>query len=106
VPLHVTQSCRKDTENLSAQDLTSELAVLISRLRVRSFTLRGQLEHVTSALMINVCCGFWALARRAALDLAGVLALARKRRLVDPDLSFRGANCALRIAHLCAREVR
>src|SRR5512138_648909 len=35
-------------ENLSAQELTSELAELVSRLRVRSFGLRWHLERVTS----------------------------------------------------------
>ena len=60
------QTIFSGAENLSAQELTCELAQLVSRLRVRSFALRGQLEHVTSALMVNVRCGFWPLARRAA----------------------------------------
>ena len=93
-------------ENLSAQQLTSELAIMASRLRVRSFSVRGQIEQVVSALVVNVRCGFWSLARRAALDLAGLLAAARKRRLADAELSIRGANCALRIAELCAKEAR
>ena len=93
-------------ENLSAQDLTSELAEMVSSLRVYSYALRGQLEQVTSALQINVQCGSWAYARRAALDLAGLLAQAKKRRLADGQRCLRGANCALRIAELCGREVR
>ena len=92
-------------ENLSAQELTSELAVTVSRLRVRSFAMRGQLEHVTSALMVNVRCGFWPLARRAALALAGLLAQARKRGLADAELSVRAANGALRVAELCSKAV-
>jgi hypothetical protein len=56
--------------------------------------------------MVNVRCGFWPLAHRAALDLAALLRQARRRRLVDPELAVRGANGALRVAHLCSREVR
>ena len=93
-------------QNLSVQQLVSELAELVSGLRVRSFALRAELEHVTSALMLNVRCGFWPLARRAALDLGGLLGQLRKRRLSDPELSLRGANCAFRIAELIGKEVR
>ena len=100
------QTIFSGAENLSAQELTSELAVLVSRVRVRSFALRGQLEHVTSALMINVRCGFWPLARRAALDLAGLLGQARRRCWAHPELAVRAANAALRIAELCAKEAR
>jgi hypothetical protein len=93
-------------ENLSAQELTSELAEMVSQLRVRSYAMRGNLEEVTSALMTNVRCGFWPLAQRAALDLSGLLDLARRRRLADGDLCARGAAGASRIAELCDREVR
>ena len=93
-------------ENLSVQALTSELAEMVSSLRVHSYALRGQLEEVTSALQLNVESGSWRYARCAALDLSGLLALAAKRRLADRGLCARGANCALRIAELCAREVR
>ena len=99
------QTIFSGAENLSAQELTSELAVTVSRLRVRSFAMRGQVEHVTSALMVNVRCGFWPLARRAALALAGLLAQARKRGLADPELSVRAANGALRVAELCSKAV-
>jgi len=92
-------------EELPVQDLTSELAGLVSELRVRSFALRHELEQVTSALMVNVECGFWSLARRAALDLSGLLAQARKRHLADPELCVRGANAAVHIADLRAQEV-
>ena len=91
------------TENESAQELTSELAELVSELRVRSFSIRHDLECVTHALMINVECGFWSLARRAALDLSGLLKGAR--RFADPELCYRGSGCASRIADLCTREV-
>ena len=91
-------------EELPVRELTSDLAELVSTLRVRSFSLRHELEQLTSALMVNVECGFWPLARRAALDLSGLLALARKRRLADAELCCRGANAALRIAELCAQE--
>jgi hypothetical protein len=93
-------------ENLSASELTAELAEMVSELRVRSFALRAQLEHVTSALLVNLDHGFTPLARRAALDLAGLLGLAAKRRFADQELSIRGANAALRIAELLAQEVR
>jgi len=99
------QTIFSGAENLSAQELTSELAQLVSRLRVRSFAMRGQLEHVTSALMVNVRCGFWPLAHRAALALAGLLAQARKRGLADAELSVRAANGAFRVAELCAKAV-
>ena len=99
------QTIFSGAENLSAQELTSELAVTVSRLRVRSVAMRGQLEHVTSALMVNVRCGFWLLARRAALALAGLLAQARKRALADAELSVRAAHGALRVAELCAKAV-
>jgi hypothetical protein len=92
-------------DNLSAQELTSELVRLVSRLRVRSFALRAQLEHVTSALMVNARCGFWPLARRAALDLAGLLTQARKRGLADAELAVRASNAALCIAELCEKAV-
>ena len=79
---------------------------MISELRVRSFALRHELEQLTSALLVNIRCGFWPLARRAAIDLGDSLACARKRRLADAELCIRGANCALRLADLCAREAR
>jgi hypothetical protein len=77
--------------NPSVQQLTTELVELVSSLRVHSFGLRGQLEQVTSAVQLNLECGSWRYARRAALDLAGLLAV-------------QGESCALRIAQLCARE--
>jgi hypothetical protein len=50
-----------------------------SALRVRSYGPRAQLEEVASALLVNVECGFWCLARRAAQDLGDLLVQARKR---------------------------
>jgi hypothetical protein len=93
-------------EDLPLRDLTSELSLMVSELRVRSFALRHELEQVTSALLVNVRCGFWPLARRAATDLGDSLAFARRRRLADAELCARGAACAFGIADLCAREVR
>jgi len=93
-------------EELPVQELTSELAEMVSSLRVRSFALRHELEHITSALMVNVESGFWPLARRAALDLASLLGSSRTRSLADPQLCVRGAHAARRIAELCAQEVR
>jgi hypothetical protein len=93
-------------DRLTVQELTSELAELVLSLRVRSFSLRYELEQVTSALLTNVECGFWPLARRAALDLSGTLSLARKRRLAEPELCYRAANAAEHVAELCAAEVR
>jgi len=93
-------------ENLSVQSLTSELAEMVASLRVRSYALRGQLEVVTSAVQVNVQSGSWGYARSAALDLSGLLRHAAKRRLADPGLCARGANCAHRIAELCSQEAR
>jgi hypothetical protein len=92
-------------EDLPVQDLTSELAEMVSELRVRSFALRDELEHVTSALMLNVESGFFSLAHRAALDLATLLASPRTRRLAEPELCHRGALAARHIAALCSQEV-
>ena len=91
-------------ESLSVQDLVSELSELVSSLRVRSFSLRSELERVTSALMVNFYCGFRPLTQRAALALGDLLTSAGKRRLTDPELSARGANAAFRIADLLGAE--
>ena len=88
------------------QSLTAELAAMISSLRVYSYAVRGQLEQLTSVLQLNVESGSWRYARRAALDLSGLLAQAGKRGSANRGLCVRGANAALRIAELCAREVR
>ena len=93
-------------EELPVQELTSELAEMVSSLRVRSFALRHELEQLTSALILNVESGFWTLAHRAALDLAALLGSSRTRCLADPELCSRGANAARRIASLCQQEVR
>jgi hypothetical protein len=95
-----------EAEDLSLRELTAELSLMVSELRVRSFALRHELEQVTSALLVNVRCGFWALARRAATDLGDLLAFARERGLADPELCIRGTACAFRIADLCSRGVR
>ncbi len=93
-------------ENLPVEVLTSELAEMVSSLRVYSYAVRGQLEQVAYALQRNVEGGSWSYARRCALDLAGILALAQKRRLVAGSMAVGAANCALRIAELCAKEAR
>jgi hypothetical protein len=93
-------------EELPVQELTSELAEMVSSLRVRSFALRHELEHLTSALVLNVESGFWTLAHRAALDLAALLGSSRTRCLADPQLCVRGAHAARHIAALCQQEVR
>ena len=93
-------------KGLTASELTSEPAEVVSSLRVRSFSLRADLEQVTSALMVNGECGFWPLAQLAALDLSDLLRTAARRRLADPELCLRGANCAFRIADLFAEEDR
>jgi hypothetical protein len=79
---------------------------MISELRVRSFALRHELEQVTDALLVNIRCGFWRLAERAAIDLGDLLTQARRRRLADPQLCTRGSCLALDIAQLCGQEVR
>ncbi len=91
-------------EELPVRQLVFELSLLVSELRVRSFALCYELEQVTSALVRNVECGFWSQARRAALDLSGVLSLARRRRQADAGLCYRAANAALHIAQMCGRE--
>ncbi len=93
-------------ENLSLQELCSELGLMISELRVRSFSLRHQLEQLTDALLVNFRCGFWQQAQRAAVDLGDLLACARTRRLADAELCVRGSSCAFHIAELCAKELR
>jgi hypothetical protein len=93
-------------ESLSASQLGSELAELVSSLRVRSFALRARLEEATTALLRNLECGSLRYARCAALDLAGLLGQARRRRLAEAELSVRGAHAALRVAELCEREAR
>jgi hypothetical protein len=91
-------------ENLSLDQLTSELACMLSELRVRSFRYRADIEAVTTAMMRNVRYGFYIYARRAALDLAGILNMAAEQRLADRELCQRGLNAALRVAELCAVE--
>jgi hypothetical protein len=95
-------------QNLSVQALTSELAEMVAGLVVYSYALRGQLEQVTHALQKNVQSRSWSYARRAALDLAGLLAQAQKpgAGCGMGSRAVRGANCALRVAELCAREAR
>ncbi len=94
------------SDNLSLQQDASELSLMVSDLRVRSFAVRHQLEQVTTALVCNVQCGFWALARRSALDLADLLTHSRRRRLADAELCAWGAQSAQRIASLCGGDVR
>jgi hypothetical protein len=36
---------------------------------------------------VNIRCGFWRLAERAAIDLGDLLTQARRRRLADPQPS-------------------
>lgn len=91
---------------LSLQELTSELSLMVCELRVRSFGVRHELEQLVSAVVLNVRCGFWELAERAAIDLGDLLVDARRRRLADAELCVRGSRCALRIADLCSRESR
>jgi hypothetical protein len=93
-------------ENLSLRELVSELSQMVSSLRVRSFSLRFEIERVTTALLTNVDCGFWLLAEHAARDLGDLLAEARRRRLADAELCDRGSSCAWRIAERVAREAR
>jgi hypothetical protein len=107
VDAHVQQrTLFSGAENLSLQELCTELSLVISELRVRSFVVRYELEQLTSALLVNVRCGFWPLAQRAAIDLGDLLAHARRSRLADAQLCYRGSRCALHIAELCGREVR
>jgi hypothetical protein len=93
-------------ENISLRELLSELTQMVSSLRVRSFSLRAELEEVTTALLDNVECGFIPLARRAAYDLGGLLDHAGRRRLADAELCSCGARCAFRIRELLEEEVR
>jgi hypothetical protein len=93
-------------ENLSLQTLTSELAEMISGLRVYRYSLRAQLEEVTGAVQFNVQSGSRHYTRQSALDLAGLLSLAARRGLADRELCLRGAAAAARIADLCLSEVR
>src|SRR5262245_66603171 len=60
-------------QNLSAQQLTTELTEMVASLPVDSYALRAQLEQVTIALQINVDGASWPYAQRAAYDLASPL---------------------------------
>src|SRR5262245_63337940 len=94
------------TENGAALDLISELSKEVVRMRVFSYALRGQIEDTLSALQLNAEAGSWRYARRAALDLVGVLSQGCRRRLVDDDRAVRGAEYAARIAELIGLEAR
>jgi hypothetical protein len=94
------------TGNVSAQELTAQLAEMVSSLRVYSYGLRGQIEDVTAALQFNVQGGEWSFARRAAYDLADMLVQAQERGLIAGSLAGRCAGRALRIAELCSRSAR
>lgn len=107
VDAHVDQwTLFSSAENLSLRELCAELRLMISELRVHSFALRHELEQVTDALLLNVRCGFWRLAERAALDLGDLLIYAQRRHLADAEVCVRSSRCALHIAQLCAREAR
>ena len=102
-PAQLTIFC--GAAELPVRELTSELSEMVSWLRVRSYVLRHELEQATSALPVNVECGFWTLAQAAALDLEALLHEARRRRLGDAELCLRGARCARHVADLCQQEV-
>jgi hypothetical protein len=107
VDAHIDQrTLFSGAESLTLRELCSELSLMISELRVRSFAVRHELEQLTEALLVNMRCGFWPLARRAAIDLGDLLAHARCRRLAEAELCYRGSRCALRIAELCGQEAR
>jgi hypothetical protein len=93
------------SEGAPAQALTAELAELVSRLRVHSFALRASVEEATTALQLNVQAASWIYARRAALDLAGQLSLARRSRLAPPERTLPAERTAFRVAELCQEEV-
>jgi hypothetical protein len=93
-------------DNACAQELTTELARLIGSLRVYRYELRAELEDIISAVQINVQAGEWSFARRAAFDLADVLARAQRRRLIAGTRASRCAELALRLADLCHRGRR
>lgn len=93
------------SDDLSVLLLTAELAELVSSLRVYSYALRASLENITTAVQVNVQSAAWIYARRAALDLAGQISLARRQRLAPPEPSLRAEQVALRVAELCQAEV-
>jgi hypothetical protein len=64
-------------ENLSLQELCTELGLMISELRVRSFSLRHELEQVTEALLVNVRCGSAAAAEPRSISRSFCLGLKR-----------------------------
>jgi hypothetical protein len=92
------------SDNLTAQSLVSELAEIVSGLTVYSYAVRGRLEQLVHALQSNIEFGSWSYARRAALDLAALLANAKKRGWLRGSQAITGAQCALRLADLCGRE--
>ena len=94
------------SENLSAQALISELAEIVSGLTIYSYAVRGRLEQLMYAVQTNAQFGAWSYVRRGALDLAALLANAKKRGWLRGSLAMAGAQCALRLADLCGGEVR
>jgi hypothetical protein len=102
----VQPSLFASTGNASARELTSDLAEMVSSLRVYSYPLRRELEEITAALQINVQRGEWRYAARAAYDLADLLARAQRRGLAAGSLAGQCARRALSIAELCERERR
>jgi hypothetical protein len=94
------------SDNLTVQSLVSELVEIVSGLTVYSYSVRARLEQLTYALQANAQFGAWSYLRRAALDLAALLANAKKRGWLRGSLALTGAQCALRLADLCGREVR
>lgn len=90
------------SEDLAVREIVSSpLTDLVSWLRVRSFALRHASEELTSGLMRNVSAASGCSHGHAALDLPGVLALARRRRLAGAAVCWLAGNAALRVAELC-----
>ncbi len=94
------------SDNLSVQSLVSEVVEIVSGLTVYSYSVRARLEQLTYALQANAQFGAWSYVRRAALDLAALLANAKKRGWLRGSLAMTGAQCGLRLADLCGEGAR
>lgn len=92
--------------DLSVYEQATELCLGISDLRFRDFRLRYQIQKAAKALLSNASFGFWDKAEIAAVDIAGMLREAGRRRVAHPETCWRGERFCYRIAEACERASR
>jgi hypothetical protein len=96
----------RSPRSIAVEPAALDLAQQVVGLRVYSYGVRAQLEEVLTALQLNIASGSWSFARRAALDLASILSVARNRGQITGSRAFRASATALRVADLCESEAR